>query len=124
MRRLAAASLGLLFYSTCLAGSWVSGAAEGVAIQGYDAVAYFTQKAPVKGSAQFSHEHGGTVWFFNSAENRDLFAASPGSIYRNTAGTARWRSPVENPPRDPAKPGPCATASFTSMPTKTCRPSG
>ena len=29
---------------------------SGVAIKGYDAVAYFTQSKPVKGSAAFTHQ--------------------------------------------------------------------
>jgi YHS domain-containing protein len=66
-----------LLSSVCFAGSWISGATDGVAIQGYDPVAYFTQKNAIKGSAKNSHEWGGTVWFFVSSKNRDLFAADP-----------------------------------------------
>ncbi|MBI2297067.1 MAG: YHS domain-containing protein [Betaproteobacteria bacterium] len=47
------------------------------AIRGYDAVAYFTQGAPVKGSEKFSHQWRGATWYFASAENRDKFAAGP-----------------------------------------------
>ena len=47
------------------------------AIRGYDPVAYFTDKASVKGSDKFSYAWKGATWRFASAENRDLFAASP-----------------------------------------------
>jgi YHS domain-containing protein len=50
---------------------------KGVAIKGYDAVAYFKQSAPVKGSPQFTHQWMGATWLFASAEDRDLFAANP-----------------------------------------------
>ncbi|HEY7609530.1 MAG TPA: YHS domain-containing (seleno)protein [Alphaproteobacteria bacterium] len=52
-------------------------AANGVAIGGYDPVAYFTEQKPVKGSAQFSFEWKGAAWHFASAANRDAFKADP-----------------------------------------------
>lgn len=50
---------------------------RGVAIDGYDPVAYFTEQKPVKGSADYAHTWKGAEWRFSSAENRDLFAAEP-----------------------------------------------
>jgi YHS domain-containing protein len=50
---------------------------DGLAIKGYDPVAYFQQSAPVKGSTQFSYQWQGTKWLFASAENRDRFQAQP-----------------------------------------------
>lgn len=47
------------------------------AIRGYDPVAYFTEKAPVKGSDKFTHSWKGATWHFASAQNRDRFAAAP-----------------------------------------------
>ena len=55
-------------------------AANGVAIQGYDAVAYQTQQQAVKGQRAFSHEWRGVRWHFASAANRDRFAAAPESF--------------------------------------------
>jgi YHS domain-containing protein len=49
----------------------------GVAIKGYDAVAYFTDAKPVKGDSAFTHEWNGAKWEFASAEHRDLFKAEP-----------------------------------------------
>jgi YHS domain-containing protein len=50
---------------------------KGVAIKGYDVVAYFQQGQPSKGSAAFTHQWMGATWWFTSAENRDRFVASP-----------------------------------------------
>jgi len=52
-------------------------AVNGAAIGGYDPVAYFTAKKPVKGNPQFSVEWKGAVWHFASAANRDAFKADP-----------------------------------------------
>ncbi len=50
---------------------------EGVAIRGYDPVAYFTEGAPKKGEAEFTAEHEGAKWQFANAENKALFEADP-----------------------------------------------
>jgi YHS domain-containing protein len=47
------------------------------AIKGYDPVAYFTQSKPVKGKKDFSLSWQGATWYFSTAQNRDLFKASP-----------------------------------------------
>lgn len=49
----------------------------GVAIMGYDTVAYFTESKAVKGSEEFSVEWLGTPWHFATAEHRELFKADP-----------------------------------------------
>lgn len=59
------------------AGSAINTSSEGVALGGYDPVAYFTKKAAVKGEGQYSHEWDGAKWHFSSAEHRDLFKAAP-----------------------------------------------
>lgn len=51
--------------------------ADGVAIHGYDPVAYFTVGAPTMGQAAFSASHEGATYHFASAANRDLFADAP-----------------------------------------------
>ena len=52
-------------------------AEDGIAIDGTDPVAYFTEGAPVKGSSEFTHSYNGATWHFASAANRDAFAADP-----------------------------------------------
>ena len=47
------------------------------AIEGYDAVAYFTQGKPIRGSDQYSVEWNGATFKFSSMEHLDLFKASP-----------------------------------------------
>ena len=49
----------------------------GVALKGHDAVAYFTESKPIKGSGKHEFEWMGARWRFSSAENRDLFAKNP-----------------------------------------------
>ena len=50
---------------------------DGIAIDGTDAVAYFTEGEPVAGSPEFAHDWMGATWHFSTAENRDAFAADP-----------------------------------------------
>ena len=49
----------------------------GVAIKGYDSVAYFTEGKAVKGSEKYTFSWNEAVWYFSSAEHRELFAANP-----------------------------------------------
>lgn len=49
----------------------------GIAIQGYDTVAYHIEKRPVKGKSEYSYSWNEAVWHFASAANRDLFAENP-----------------------------------------------
>lgn len=49
---------------------------KGLALQGYDPVAYFTAKKAAKGSAQFTALYKGVTYRFASATNRDLFLKS------------------------------------------------
>jgi hypothetical protein len=50
---------------------------RGIALGGYDMVAYFTEGRPVKGSPSFTHAWEQTTWHFASAAHRDAFAADP-----------------------------------------------
>jgi hypothetical protein len=49
----------------------------GIAIKGYDPVAYFTDGKPLKGSPLHQHSWNGATWLFASAGHRDEFAAAP-----------------------------------------------
>ena len=49
----------------------------GRALEGYDAVAYFTQARAVRGSPSHKARWGGVEWLFSSAENREIFLGSP-----------------------------------------------
>lgn len=50
---------------------------NGLAIDGYDPVAYFTEKKPVKGSPEFRTTYQGSTFLFASATHRDAFVAEP-----------------------------------------------
>jgi hypothetical protein len=50
---------------------------SGLAIEGFDPVAYFTEAQPVLGLPDFEAAEAGTVWRFHNASNRDAFAAHP-----------------------------------------------
>ncbi|MAO26236.1 MAG: YHS domain protein [Roseovarius sp.] len=49
----------------------------GIAINGTDPVAYFTENRPVAGDPQFSTDYMGATWYFASAENLDQFRNAP-----------------------------------------------
>lgn len=49
----------------------------GVALNGYDTVAYFTEGQPMKGLPEYKHEFLGETWQFATPEHRDLFASDP-----------------------------------------------
>ena len=50
---------------------------NGVAIQGYDPVAFFTDSKPVKGKPELPARNNGALYYFASKEHRDLFKADP-----------------------------------------------
>jgi hypothetical protein len=49
----------------------------GLAIGGYDPVAFYTDGKPVLGSPDFELLHGGAIWRFRNIGNREAFAARP-----------------------------------------------
>ncbi len=78
MKKMISLLLLLLFYIAC--SNSLSGGVDpvnkndkGLALRGYDAVAYFTEGKPVAGRAEFQHKWNGAVWQFSSAANRDAF---------------------------------------------------
>lgn len=50
---------------------------DGVALQGYDPVAFFTVKAPLKGKPEFSSTYHGAKYHFHSAKDKQAFDAEP-----------------------------------------------
>jgi hypothetical protein len=49
----------------------------GLAIEGFDPVAYFADARPVAGLADFEASQSGAVWRFRNASNRAAFVAHP-----------------------------------------------
>lgn len=62
----------------------------GVAIDGWDPVAYFTDGKPVEGSKEFVHEWNGATWRFASAAHRDLFSQAPEKYAPQYGGYCAW----------------------------------
>ena len=60
------------------------------AIRGYDTVAYFTQKKPVKGNDRYLLEWNGATWYFANAENRNHFKANPAKYAPQYGGYCAW----------------------------------
>jgi YHS domain-containing protein len=50
---------------------------DNAAISGYDAIGYFKENRPVKGTSEFSVQYKGATWLFVSKANADLFKATP-----------------------------------------------
>ncbi|HEY2230968.1 MAG TPA: YHS domain-containing (seleno)protein [Xanthobacteraceae bacterium] len=50
---------------------------SGLAISGFDPVAYFTDAQALPGKGEFEQAVGGTVWRFRNAGNRAAFMADP-----------------------------------------------
>mgnify|MGYP000350436121 CR=1 FL=1 len=46
---------------------------DGIAVNGYDVVAYFTEQQPVKGTTEFASQYKNTSWLFSSEQNKLLF---------------------------------------------------
>ncbi|MGA2891624.1 MAG: YHS domain-containing (seleno)protein [Xanthobacteraceae bacterium] len=75
---------------------------SGLAIAGYDPVAFFTDGKPIAGSAEFELRYAGAVWRFANVGNRDAFAARP-DIYMpqyggyDPLGVARGVAVAGNP---------------------------
>lgn len=49
---------------------------DGVILQGYDAVAYFTDNKAVKGDSNYTARYNGATYWFSSQEHADLFKES------------------------------------------------
>ncbi|MEO6327127.1 MAG: YHS domain-containing (seleno)protein [Thermoanaerobaculia bacterium] len=77
---LISAAFAILAASTTpvLAGNLVNVAgASKIAVNGYDAVAFFTDAKPVNGSPFISAEYQGATYLFSSEEHKNLFTAKP-----------------------------------------------
>ena len=60
------------------------------AIEGYDAVAYFTQGRAVEGSKEFEFSWKGANWRFASTENLAAFRANPEAFAPQFGGYCAW----------------------------------
>ncbi|MCG8473731.1 MAG: hypothetical protein MI742_18025 [Desulfobacterales bacterium] len=68
----------------------VSKGSGAIAINGYDAVAYFTEKKPRRGKRAHSFSWNGAIWLFRSKENRELFMSNPSQYAPQYGGYCAW----------------------------------
>jgi YHS domain-containing protein len=74
---------------------------DGVALEGHDPVAYFTQGRPVKGETAYVTVHDGATYQFASAENKSMFDSDPAKYLPQYGGfcaygmASGYQAPVE-----------------------------
>lgn len=91
----------MLVMAAASAGEAVNTDREGVAIRGYDPVAYFTEGRPVEGSPEFEHAWQDARWRFSNAEHRDRFAGDPDAYAPRYGGFCAgamalgWKAPID-----------------------------
>lgn len=68
---------------------------QGVALQGYDAVAYFTDHAPVKGDAKCRSIRNGAEYHFASAEHKARFDADPNRYEPQFGGWCAYAASID-----------------------------
>ncbi len=68
----------------------VNQTSSGLALQGYDAVAYFNESRATEGKQEFSHEWNGAKWLFANSANRDAFTKEPEKYAPQFGGYCAW----------------------------------
>ena len=63
---------------------------NGIAVDGTDVVAYFTEGRPVSGDPDITYEWNGATWRFASEANRDAFAEDPEAYAPQFGGYCAW----------------------------------
>jgi YHS domain-containing protein len=69
--------------------------ADGVALEGYDPVAYFTDGKPVKGQASHSSSYSGAIYRFASADHKRLFDADPSKYAPQYGGYCGYAASID-----------------------------
>jgi YHS domain-containing protein len=65
-------------------------AKDGLAVKGYDVVAYATEGKPVEGNSAFETSWNGARWRFATAAHRDLFLKDPAKYAPQFGGYCSW----------------------------------
>lgn len=68
----------------------------GLAIEGYDTVAYHVEQRPVKGQSAFRHSWNGASWQFASAANLKRFVAEPARYAPQYGGYCAYAVAAKN----------------------------
>ena len=69
--------------------------ADGVAIEGYDPVAYFTDAKPVMGKADFTSLYSGAIYQFATAEHKRSFDATPAKYAPQYGGYCGYAASID-----------------------------
>jgi YHS domain-containing protein len=75
----------------------------GVAVSGYDPVAYFTQNKAVKGSKDNAYTYEAVTYYFSSAANKEAFKQNPANYEPQYGGWCSYAmgAKAEKVPVDP-----------------------
>ncbi len=68
---------------------------DGLALQAYDPVAYFTDNKAVKGSPKFKSSFEGANYYFASAEHKTLFEANPAKYVPAYGGYCGYAASID-----------------------------
>jgi YHS domain-containing protein len=59
---------------------------NGLAIKGFDPVAYFTQGQAIKGNKDYALAYAGVTYYFSTAANKEIFKKDPAKYEPNYGG--------------------------------------
>jgi YHS domain-containing protein len=68
---------------------------DGLALQGYDPVGYFTEHRPVKGDPRFRSTYRGAVYQFAGSQNKALFDGSPAKYEPQFGGYCAYAASID-----------------------------
>ena len=102
----------------------VNKTSAGLAIKGYDPVAYFEDGKPMKGDAAYQFQWKGATWQFSSAAHREAFMKDRSATPPSTAGFAHTASVKGTRRRSIRRLGALSAASSTSTTTKRLEETG
>ncbi len=69
---------------------------SGLALDGYDTVAFFTQGRPVRGEARFETAWQGARWRFSTQDHLNQFLAEPARFAPQYGGYCAWAVGAQN----------------------------
>ena len=83
--------LGVVFqvFPACAA-KHINVSPQGIAINGYDPVAYFTQSKALKGDPKYQTEWMGVKWYFAGAGDLEFFKSNPEKYAPQYGGNCAW----------------------------------
>lgn len=67
---------------------------DGLALQGYDPVGYFTESKPVKGNPKHRVKYHGAIYQFASAQNKEMFERTPATYEPQFGGYCGYAASI------------------------------